>query len=627
MPYKATRPMYLLPILMTLLCVLLCVLLWLPKTAVAEYSQQPHHLKQAVQVSQLQKPSTPTLLLNGQNVSENIWQYSQFFIDNNDNLAFTDAIKSSTFQTPTTPHAAIIANGKPVWLKIPLQKMPTAYQGAWVFHIDNPSIEEIDFFLTNTNGKLIKHSPTGTKRPKNDKHLSFATTLYLTDNQPHTLYIRLKNDDALILPMSFTPAPDLLTKANTNYILQGFMLGLMLFIMLFCLLKAYSDRDSLYLKYTLFVAGYTLLSLYLYGVGREFFWGNNQWMLTHVSGIAGYFIVIASCLFLEHSLRSTPRKRWFYILMNTGAAIFAVNLVAYLFDVFDNYDRLKYPMISLFCYVLPWLLSIPVAIWHIIKRNIIGVYVLVAILVHFISLVISIGIALGQLPHKALFLQAIQIGALIDIFIFMATLANLSHKRNKEHNKIQNEHAQLKKIADTDPLTGLANRRGLLQTLNIMKNKANENNLLIAYFIDLDGFKQINDKYGHDMGDKVLISIANKLQDNTRHKDMVGRLGGDEFVVIASDINSVDYAQEYGERMLNLFATDLRADHLVLNINMSIGYAIYPLDAQNINELISCADKAMYHVKHLGKNNVGRLCQDGCNLTATLSAITQEQLS
>jgi GGDEF domain-containing protein len=147
---------------------------------------------------------------------------------------------------------------------------------------------------------------------------------------------------------------------------------------------------------------------------------------------------------------------------------------------------------------------------------------------------------------------------------------------------------KLENLALKDPLTGLANRHAFMSIMEHAQNKANRTQHKMAVlFIDLDGFKTVNDDYGHDAGDAVLIAMANRMQHCLRQADHISRMGGDEFMVLIEDV-SQPYVYE----------------GVQLRLTASIGVAMYPDDHQDIAELIKMADKAMYQAKHAGKNAV-----------------------
>lgn len=157
-----------------------------------------------------------------------------------------------------------------------------------------------------------------------------------------------------------------------------------------------------------------------------------------------------------------------------------------------------------------------------------------------------------------------------------------------------------------DVLTGLPNRKLVIDHLKrgIAHAIRTKRNLVVCY-LDLDGFKPINDQYGHEAGDKILVEIALRMQKSIRSNDMVGRFGGDEFVVILSDIEFVDEYRLVLHRLIEQVNLPIPlSDALSVNVGLSIGISLFPNDANEPESLIRNADQAMYQAKKSGRNRI-----------------------
>lgn len=158
-------------------------------------------------------------------------------------------------------------------------------------------------------------------------------------------------------------------------------------------------------------------------------------------------------------------------------------------------------------------------------------------------------------------------------------------------------------LAYHDPLTGLVNRTFLQEELKTLTSIADRNNKKIALiFIDLDNFKFINDTFGHEMGDKLLIEIANRLKHSIRKSDIASRIGGDEFILVLNNINSKQEVEKKIEEIMNILTKPIIIDDNKLEVTFSAGIAVYPDDTTDISELLQFADIAMYDAKKSGKN-------------------------
>jgi diguanylate cyclase (GGDEF)-like protein len=153
-----------------------------------------------------------------------------------------------------------------------------------------------------------------------------------------------------------------------------------------------------------------------------------------------------------------------------------------------------------------------------------------------------------------------------------------------------------------DPLTGLANRLLFDDRLaHALAQATRHGRMMSVMFIDLDGFKAINDTRGHEVGDQVLIAVAERLMGMTRAEDTVARLGGDEFLYLVSELSSVDAAVRIARKISDGVLTPVvipGGDPVA--VQCSLGVAIYPADAQTASELVQRADEAMYRAKHSG---------------------------
>jgi diguanylate cyclase (GGDEF)-like protein/PAS domain S-box-containing protein len=174
------------------------------------------------------------------------------------------------------------------------------------------------------------------------------------------------------------------------------------------------------------------------------------------------------------------------------------------------------------------------------------------------------------------------------------------HRSNAELRK---QEDRLRYLAYHDPLTSLPNRKFFEEQLEESLKWSQENNLLLGLlFIDLDGFKRINDTLGHEMGDRLLITVAKRLNHCLRGSDTVSRLGGDEFTVILPAIPKVEIVAKVAEKILLSVAEPIILGGEKANISASIGISIYPFNSQNSEILIKQADAAMYRAKHFGKS-------------------------
>ncbi|MHC1685845.1 MAG: diguanylate cyclase [Clostridiaceae bacterium] len=175
----------------------------------------------------------------------------------------------------------------------------------------------------------------------------------------------------------------------------------------------------------------------------------------------------------------------------------------------------------------------------------------------------------------------------------------------EEINQRKKSENLLSEMASRDHLTNLPNRRRFEDILEQSIKTAKENkNKICVLFVDLDGFKAVNDNYGHDKGDIVLVNVAKRLSEAGRSCDTVSRMGGDEFVMILQNVTSISKIKEICHRIVTSVGKPILFDEegTEATVTTSIGISILPYDGETAEELIGNADKAMYIAKKNGKN-------------------------
>ncbi len=168
--------------------------------------------------------------------------------------------------------------------------------------------------------------------------------------------------------------------------------------------------------------------------------------------------------------------------------------------------------------------------------------------------------------------------------------------------RLRDSERRLQAQAHTDPLTGLANRLLLDARLQQSMQAARRNHLQLAVLlVDLDGFKPINDSYGHAIGDEVLRLVATRLRGAVREVDTVARAGGDEFVIVLHSIADVADAERIAEKIVADLSQPMRVLGLPLEIGASVGIALFSTGEMTMAELRRRADQAMYAAKSAGR--------------------------
>ncbi len=158
------------------------------------------------------------------------------------------------------------------------------------------------------------------------------------------------------------------------------------------------------------------------------------------------------------------------------------------------------------------------------------------------------------------------------------------------------------KQAHSDPLTGLANRRAMMTHLHLAEKRfARDGSGYAVALLDLNHFKAVNDNLGHDVGDQLLVEVANRLSRSSTAEEIVGRLGGDEFLILMPGVTGREQASARATAYLAGFARPAQIDGHMLTASASIGLAVQTLDGDNAEQLLKAADNALYKMKDAGK--------------------------
>lgn len=193
-------------------------------------------------------------------------------------------------------------------------------------------------------------------------------------------------------------------------------------------------------------------------------------------------------------------------------------------------------------------------------------------------------------------------GIAILTSLILLLQASAYQKLKKEHRLRIAAEAEIKKLAFQDTLTGLSNRHHFFSLANQTIKLANrEQTKFAVIFIDLNDFKQINDNFGHQAGDLILAHVGYALRQMIRESDIAARLGGDEFALILNNINSKEDMLVSLKKIEHAVCQPVSYHNYQLPVSASIGLAVYPDDADNIDDLLDAADTHMYQIKFEGK--------------------------
>ena len=533
-----------------------------------------------------------------------LWPQVQVLSDPSLDLGIEQVMRDNQrFERPTTAARTLGLREDAVWLRIPFSVSHNS-NGLWVLDIDYPVINQVSVYLV-ADGRIVHQGRMGNLIPAHERAVparSLAMGLTLTPGTSYELYMRVQNTGAMILPLTLSKPPTFLQRALGEQMLQGVLLGLGLCLLVYSLGQWLMLGEPLFAKYALLISGSVLFCLLQFGVGAQFLWPGNHWVELHMGGLSAFIAATGSFLFIEQVLRGADMGPLLSRLMKFGAGLTV--FCALLFAL----DLISISQVTLLVSVLglaPAVMGLPGALRRSRRGDAVGHSFLLAWGVYFITTFVLIEVIKGRVGANFWTLHSFQFGATIDMLIFMRVLGLQTRALKIAAQAARMERDSLHSMAHTDPLTGLPNRRMLNSAVASAIGQRRQDELVAVYMLDLDGFKQINDQFGHDTGDALLVEVARRLQSSLRSSDVISRLGGDEFLVLSTGLKTEDQVRELGEKLVRAVGEPMVIAGKTCQVGLTAGYGIAPDDGEDPLTLIKKADAAMYAGKQAGKGRVG----------------------
>ncbi len=544
------------------------------------------------------------LLLDDRTPAFEAWPVLTLLKDASGTMSVDDVLASlEKFTPPVSAYAALGFSKEPVWLRVPLA-VSAQSDGKWILDIDYALLNRVDVFLA-TAGKAQRIAVLGNLQPLAARPLmgrAPAVELDLAPGGQYELLLRIDTKNSLILPVRLSRPGAFHQRANNEFLMQGMLMAVGLCLLLFSLQQWISLGDSVYGKYALLISCNLLFMAHLFGFGGLYLWTDNPWLETHTAGVASLLTACATALFIEGILGTdmSPRIRG---AMRMIAAFLAMFAVLFAMDLVGN--RLLALVMGVLG-LLPALLGLPGALARVRRGDSVGTYFIIAWVTSFFAGIVLYGVVTGLLRANFWTMHALQFGATLDMLIFMRIVILRTAAVHQAAQTASRERDVLHSLAHSDPLTGLTNRRGLNVALAAALPRCTSQQGLAIYMMDLDGFKPVNDQYGHDAGDELLGIIAQRLRTAVRSRDVIARTGGDEFVVMAAGLQGEPQAAELGEKLVALFREPFMLSKHSCAVGVTIGYVVAPGDGVDAVGLMKSADAAMYAGKQRGKGALVR---------------------
>ena len=508
------------------------------------------------------------------------------------------------FAPPTVPKASFGQYSGAIWLWLPLEVAPGG-DGLWLLDVDYPMLDHVDVALLR-NGIVEQEVRLGDHQPFSQRPLStrtHASPLRLLEGGGQALLLRVDTTSSMLVPLRLIRPEAYHSAEGRMLLVQGLLAGIGLCFALYSLSHWLSLRDRIFLDYALCVASITLFFFSYHGVGAHQLWGDNDWLTRNMPGLTVLFALVGAFLFLERALDVASLSRAGTLVLRGGAMIAAVLAAALLVGL------IEYRTAQLWATVLgpfPMLVGVPAAYLRAREGHSIARYILVGWAGYGLGSLTMTGLLLGLLPAMPVTIHAAQAGAVFEMSLWLMVLSVRVGQLRRKAESASVELDHLESLAQSDPLTGLPNRRGLQASLEAKLPHCSLQRQLAVYLLDLDGFKPVNDQFGHVVGDALLTEVARSLRSHTRASDVVARVGGPEFVVLVDGLQSEEDADAFGMKLLDSFDRPFAVAGQLCRVGVTIGYAVAPLDGTDRDRLIRCADAALYAGKQSGRGCLRR---------------------
>lgn len=528
-----------------------------------------------------------------------LWPQVRVLADPSGTLSLDQVVSMrERFAMPGGAYATLGMAKEVVWLRAPIA-VAGGGEGSWILDIDYALLRSVDVYSLH-RGKVVQRARLGLDQPYALRPFpgrSHAVALEFAAGSEGELLLRVETIGGKILPLSLSRLPSFHARALGEQLLQGALACVGLFLLLFSLAQWYNLREPLYLKYALLVICSVTFSVHFFGIGEMYLWTDWEWAQRHLAGITSLLAAAATAMFIEEALGGDV-TRWMRSGLRAVVAIHAVAILAYGANLIDIRGV---AVIMSTTGLAPALIGLPGALARARRGDSIGGWFMAAWAGYFIASAILVGVVRGRIDVNFWTLHSFQFGATLDMLIFMRIALLRTAARHREAQRAALERDTLHSLAHSDPLTGLLNRRGLDDVLAGALARATPERILALYMLDLDGFKPVNDRFGHDVGDELLREVARRLRGCVRAGDGVARIGGDEFVVMAERLNSETLARDLGHKLLEAFRAPFGLRQQDFELSATIGCALAPTHATDASALLKAADAAMYAGKQDGK--------------------------
>ncbi|MGX5173879.1 diguanylate cyclase [Aliikangiella sp. IMCC44653] len=478
-----------------------------------------------------------------------------------------------------------------IWAVLPVTNNTADIQSR-IVQIDNAWLDEIAIYFYRgerlLNQVALGDTVTFSSRERQKRLPSIA---YNFEPGITSVIFRFKSEDPMTFPiyLASTKAAEKFETQNAYF--YGALYASLIILLLYNLVLFIYLKEFKFLAYSLYLSAFSSFNFTYTGHGFWLVWPEDIFLQQWLMPTLMYGYLISSILFTLEFLqvkRYLPSlhavKHWLYLcLLGLALLIFL-------------------PGSRSFAIMAQLTILTSMAFWMLLigyfankNGNPLAKFFIPAVLMGASGALVSSLATWGLIPYSQWAFRGIEIGMLLEMLLLSISLGFNFRLIQEAKNNAENN-------ARLDPLTNLFNRRALTELVQpIWSLGARNQSTVSIMLIDLDWFKQVNDKFGHAIGDQVLKQVANALRNRLRHSDTILRWGGEEFLIFLPDTEAAE-AKSLAETLRSYFNDTTIND--ITQITISVGVATGDASKQNLDELISLADKSLYKAKQNGRNQV-----------------------
>ncbi len=487
------------------------------------------------------------------------------------------AVEIDTYGVPV----ASIVNDSPIDPFVPLK-----------IEIDNAWLDDIDLYFFE-NGERKHHLKLG------DNHLHSARyedtrmpSLFYRFTQAETLVIfRFSSQDPMTIPIYVGSPAVAKHKSTENAYFYGALYGALVILLLYNLVLHAYLKERRYLLYSLYLLSFLLFNFTYTGHGFWWVWSESVFLQQWLMPALMFFYLFSAVRFTIEFLNT---QLYLPKLYHCRKYIYgALGVLAIIIVLVGSRAFAVMSQLAVLTTIAVWMLFIGIFAYR--NGDTLAKFFLPAILCGTGGAMVSSLATWGLIPYLKWAFRGIEIGMVLEMSLLSISLAF-------NYKQVQQARENAERDARLDPLTSLYNRRAFEDLVHPIWELGKRNNKFMSVMlIDIDLFKNINDKYGHDVGDKVLKKVAGEIKGKVRSSDILFRWGGEEFLVFLPNTRA-QFAKQIAEN-LRIHLSTHNIDKQI-QVTVSIGVAGTAPGEEDINILIKESDQALYLAKAKGRNNV-----------------------